>query len=150
MGENMIQDSTIKYCFRELEIFDFSGYRDRFERDIIERGLELGVFNTRGPVSVHRSRMAYTALAKKLGPSIKTYKIFAIDYYGYIKKSVGFIDSLHVQIGVLSGKQIKSIRVPIIHFASIKMEDIAEINQDMLKEFPKFKKTILKLRGFIK
>lgn len=129
--------------------FDFSGYRDRFEIAIVERGLEAGVFNTRGPVSINRSRMAYTALAKNLGPQIKTSKIFAIDYYGYVKKTNGFIDSLHIQMGLLRGKQIKSMRVPIVHFASIKMEDIAEINQNMLKEFPRFKKTILTLRGFI-
>lgn len=144
MGKGMMNKNIKDFDFRT----GFNGYRDDFEIAIIEKGIEVGVFDTRGHVSVNRSKMAYTAFAKRLGAAIKTYKIFAVDYYGYIKKSTGFIDSLHMQIGILRGKQIKSMRVPLVHFASIKMEDVAKINSNMLKEFPKFKQTILTLRGF--
>lgn len=128
---------------------NFIEYRDKFEIDIVLKGLQLGVFSGKKQVPVSRSRMAYTSFAKKLGLFVVSSSIFAIDYYGYLKKSSGFIDAFCNQ-KILRGKQLKSAYVDVVHFASIKMEDISYLDSNMLKDFPEFKKVILTARGFNK
>lgn len=126
----------------------FKEYRDKFELEIIEKGIDLGIFTKEKQVSIVKPRLACTAFAKKMGLVSNSYKLFAIDYYGYLKKSKGFIESFHKNRSLMKKKQLKSAGAVVIHFAAIKMEDVAKINSDMLKDFPRFKQIILQHRGF--
>ena len=68
----------------------------------------------------------------------------AIDYYGFIKKSSG----LMAQFANSSDLQVRAVRAPIVHFASIKVEDVSDLSPELVRDFPGFKKLLVTLREF--
>lgn len=75
---------------------------------------------------------------------------FAIDYYGYIKKSKGLLQSIDMQSLDSPGVQIAAVKTKVIYFASLRIEDVLNVSPEMVALFPVIKKQILKYRGFKK
>lgn len=126
---------------------DFNQYLKRFEHDIVGAGITEKLFGRIDRVSVRRGKLAVTPFARKMGGIIETTEVFAIDYYGYIKKSGGLICLIEQTRQEVVG-QVKSIEALVVHLPSIRIEWVAKLDSSLVADFPKFKKEILDARGF--
>ena len=131
-----------------MELKRFKKLVDDFEKNIIVKGIESKRFSKSDTLSTKNCKLANHNFGRSLGDVIDTDFVLIIDYYGYLKRSRGFID------GIIDSKgdQLKEITTHVVHFASIKMEDIAAMTSDIsvMLDFPRLKHEILVLRGFRK
>lgn len=126
---------------------NFDEYLKQFEEKIICTGVKNGCLGKKERVPVRPDRLEKSNFGKLLGVHVQSEDILVIDYYGFWKKSEGFGKELEV----LSNKrnyQVKSIEANVVHFASIRIEKIAELAPELVSQFPWFKKEILTARGF--
>jgi len=124
-------------------------YLKRFEQ-LVAQGILLKKFGKCELASTRGSKLGKTKFGIWLGFTIDSDIDFIIDYYGYFKKSRGFNQKVMEYHAESSGKQIKAIETIIVHFPSIRIEQIADINDELIGGFPTFKACILKKRGFKK
>ncbi len=117
-----------------------------FEEQVIIQGLQAGIFGRKIMIPVKRGRLYKSEFGDFVGATFTCENAFVIDYYGLLKKSTGFAQLLKSYEDI----EVKRVRVPVAHFASIKIEHIADLAPDMVVEFPTFKKHLVKLRGFKK
>lgn len=101
------------------------------EQGFYERDLE--------PISFRPSKLCSTCFGMFIKCYFKYPEILALNYYGMIKLSYGLLEQN-------SATKRISIKVPVIHFNSIKMEHIEKFNSDLLPDFVKFKRYLVKLR----
>jgi len=130
-----------------MEVCRFQELIADFEKNIIVEGINRKRFVRKAVIPIKHCKLFYQTFGKIIGNTIDTKMILVIDYYGYIKKSKGFLEEIN------SGKYRKTpsdLRSHIIHFASIKMEDVAAMTSDVSAQidFPRLKDQILILRGF--
>jgi len=131
-----------------MSLYDFKIKLQNFEREVIVKGFENGCLKSlfkNHRVSVNNCKLHHTDFGKSMGESVDTDHILTIDYYGYLKKSKGFYNTAEE-------KECKKLNCKVIHFASIKIEDITAIthNIEVIVTFPKFKNQMLIMRGFRK
>ncbi len=88
------------------------------------------------------------AFGRKMGSVVDSDLCFAIDYYGLVKKSRGFLNMVSELSSDIPVSQIKSIAGTTVYFAAIRMESIAVYAPDLVSDFPWFKKAVLDARGF--
>ena len=119
-------------------------YLNSFESRIILPGLEKKMFCKEGMVTLKECKLCGTPFGKFIGMRIDTPIPMAVDYYGHIKKSTGIMDVVEKYDGI----EIKSIKVPVVYFASVKNEDILNLAPELMDGFPLFKKYLIDLRGF--
>ena len=126
----------------------FTRYLARFE-SMVGKGVEQGLLGRVMPVNVHEGKLHYTRYARFMGNCVEHEIPFAIDYYGYYKKSYGFIRYLQEVQEELVGKQIKTLDAILVIFNSIRVEDIQALSEDeyLLWGFTEFKNIILDRRG---
>lgn len=127
---------------------EFAIYLERFESDIIVAGFEQGIFKgKKRMVPLKDGKLDSSKFGKFLGNRFDYKTPMAIDYYGLIKKSTGFENKI-TDMG--KDIQIKALEILVIHFASIKMEAISQLNNNLIVDFPRFKKFLVELRAFNK
>jgi hypothetical protein len=124
-------------------------YLKKFEQ-MISVGVRNKTFEKSGLVSVRGSKLGKTKFGILIGFTIDSDIEFVIDYYGYFKRSRGFTSRIKLLKKEAPSKQIKAIETITVHFASIRMEQIALLKPSLLEEFPQFKSFILEKRGFKK
>lgn len=124
--------------------FDYKEYLIKLEAEVIIPGIHQGVLCKKRKVPAKRGRLYSSDFARFVGETFEYKDGAAIDYYGYFKKSSGFSELLNSFEDV----EIKSIKIPVAHFASIKIEQISELSPDLVVDFPIFKKYLVELRGF--
>jgi len=131
---------------------NFKKYLSRFEKSIVVKGFTIGVLGTSQFVSVKNSPINSSTFAYKMGKLLNCEEVLALDYYGYFKKSKGFYLKVKKEREQLGGRQLKMVKSAVIHFNSIKMEDLLKITEDsyLLSNFAEFKCKVLKKRGFTK
>jgi hypothetical protein len=117
---------------------------------MISVGVRNKTFEKSGLVSVRGSKLGKTKFGILIGFTIDSDIEFVIDYYGYFKRSRGFTSRIKLLKKEAPSKQIKAIETITVHFASIRMEQIALLKPSLLEEFPQFKSFILEKRGFKK
>lgn len=120
-----------------------------FENQVIIKGLEMGVFERSFDISIRDDKLTRTHFGASMGGSIDTDQILVIDYYGYSKKSTGFIELAKRRKEV--DEEVKMLESNVVFFASIKIEHIVKINRadpHLLVLFTKLKDEILVRRGF--
>jgi hypothetical protein len=128
-----------------MDVKEFQDYLANFEREVVLAGQEeLG---TSERVSVALQRFPIPLFVEQVGTHIMSEDIVVFDLYGFKKKSLGFIHALH-EASTLQHTQVRFIRCPVIHFASIKFEAIRRLAPELVMQFPDFKKYLLDLRGF--
>ena len=125
---------------------NFLKYRDKFESEVVCAGVSQGKIGKLMQVNVRPGRLSYTKYARHIGGVVDTDIPLVIDYYGYLKRSRGFSKYIIGEVG----DQIKSMQTRVVFFASLKIEEIAEItsNQYLKGGFSEFKSMILHWRGF--
>ena len=129
----------------------FLRYLTIFETEFIPKGIKSGVLGKSWLVSVRPGKLSKTAYGQLIGDCINSEISFAIDYYGHIKKSKGLIHVINEKSLAIKGRQLKKVQSTMVHFASIKIEDIAEITKDpfIITKFSEFKKVLLMNRGYL-
>lgn len=126
----------------------FDEYRSEFERRVIVAAVTQGELGVSRDVSVQPGKLDEDEFGKKMGDALDTELLCVLDYYGYMKKSRGF------QIRVLTAKRalrdwpIRALEAPVVHFAGVRLELVAELAPDLVRGFVRFKRRILDLRGF--
>jgi len=128
-----------------MEKTHFRKLVDDFEKNIIVGGVLDKRFTKKADVSTKRNKLLSHDFGKIIGDVVDTKLVLAIDYYGYIKKSEGFLNKLNSM-----NPKPKGMRSYLIYFASIKMEDVVARTNDVrvMLDFPRLKNEILILRGF--
>ena len=120
-------------------------YLELFEKNVIIKGVESGLFkDNKIMVPVKNGGLDSTQFGKFLKNQLDYDGILVIDYYGLLKKSSGFTKK-HTG---LKDMEIKRLKANVVHFASIKIEDIAKLDKSLMVDFPGFKKYLVDLRGF--
>jgi len=123
---------------------DFRKYLGRFEEEVMLSGVRKGVLGQLELVAVRDGRLTASSFGKIIGTTVGTDLVLALDYYGLIKKSAGF----KAKIKKMKGKQVRLASAHVVHFASIKVEDVLDLSSALVGDFPKFKQEVLKARGF--
>ena len=122
-------------------------YLKLFEKNIVVAGVEQNLIQySKVMVPVKDGKLDGTQFGEFLGNRFDSEKILVIDYYGLLKKSSGFIERYNSYTEV----EVKRLQSDIVHFASIKIEDIVNLDKDLAVDFPGFKKYLVALRGFKK
>ena len=133
---------------------DFKQDLYRFEKEVIVKGVfekKLPMFSKKAAVSVKDCRLHKTPFGEDIGWLIDTDLILTIDYYGHLKKSRGFYDYYSCK-NLIEKQQIKLIESAVVFFASIRIEDVAAVTNEVgiIAGFPFIKNEILIRRGFRK
>ena len=123
---------------------DFKNYLEMFEKQVVVKGIECGLLGKNMMVPIRNGRLATTEFGKMLGSTFLYDDPAAIDYYGFIKKSSGMV-SKYAESSIM---QVSAVRAPIVHFASIKVENVSDLSSELVKDFPEFKKVLVALRNF--
>ena len=124
---------------------EFVEYLGEFEIAVICKGVMDGVFGKKEMVPSRNGKLSRTPFGRLIGSKLEYSSPLAIDYYGHMKKSTGFYEML-----AEADIQVRMIECDVVHFASLKIEDIVEISPELIAKFPVFKKQMLKRRGFKK
>lgn len=122
----------------------FEGCLYALEQDVIVPAVESGRFGTKKLVPVRDGRLIHSGFGSFLIGQVDANVPLAVDYYGFLRKSAGFADLILSMQGV----QVRMIEAMVVHFASIKIEDVAEIAPTFVQYFPKLKNFLLEIRGF--
>lgn len=128
-----------------MELEHFQKLVKDFEKNIIIEGVNRGRFSRKVVVSTKNCKLSRKDFGKRVGNVIDTDRVIVVDYYGYLKRSRGFIKKYR------RSSFPKEVLTHMIHFASIKMEDVASLipnNVHAMLDFPRLKNEILILRGF--
>jgi hypothetical protein len=115
------------------EIFYYLG---EFERRVIIAGHEAGRWTSEAMVSIRPGKYAKHPIGKLVGTRFYCKSILAIDYYGLQKKSTAFMARV---ADIYSLYRLRSMYAPIVHFAEITVEDVAELAPDLQARFGEFR-----------
>ena len=132
-----------------MKEYKFGQYKLRFEATVIH-GATMKLLGKQKMVPVRKGKLSRTAFGKAVGDVINSHAVIVIDYYGHMKKSIGFIRNVEEQIKKHEGMQVRMVESMVVHVASIKIEQLVKLTEDpqLVAFFPLFKADILKLRGF--
>lgn len=125
---------------------DCREYLNQFEKEVIVRGFHQKTFGLvkETTVPLRRGKLANTDLGWFIGDEFYFDKFLAINYYGYFKLSSGIYRVVEESEKIFPG--IRSVRAPVVHFNSIKIEHVKQLAAAMMQNFPDFKKLIVDLR----
>lgn len=126
--------------------YQFKKYQLNFERKLISNGLQA--LAKPEMVAIRPGVMAKSKFAVLMGHAIRTDVPAAIDYYGHFKKSTGFFSVMEEFQRDHPGSQVRMMRARVVHFASIRVEDLFNFAPELVSGFPEFKLMLLKARGF--
>jgi len=125
----------------------FEKYKLDFEQAIVV-GVSAGLLGSVKPVPVSPGKLQKCRIGRVLGETIAVSTIMVIDYYGYMKKSTGFLRLVKEIAEEQKGKQVKMVSSTVVHFNSIRLEVVARIAPNIVAGFGDFKKAILDAREF--
>ena len=131
---------------KNAKLTQFKNYLSMIERDVIFPIAENGI-KTERLVSTRPGKLYATNYGRMIELLLYSDEVFAVDYYGFHKKTVGFIRKSNL-IRQKLGKKHVSIKVPVVSFAAIHVEDILKHAPELVANFHKFKSELIELRGF--
>ena len=92
-------------------------------------------------VSKRACKLSRQEFGQLIGTCIKSNDNCVIDYFGLLKKSIGFHR-------VANSSSDTNISTNLLYFQSIKIETLLTIDSHLMEYFPTFKKILLSIRGF--
>lgn len=121
-------------------------YLNEFENKVIIEGFKKGVFGKRIEeiVPLRNGKLTNTGFGSFIGRSFKCGVLLSINYYGLFKLSEEIIN-LSEKAGIIFS-EIRSVKSPVIHFNSIKLEQIKLLAPELLQDYDEFKKYVVNLR----
>lgn len=126
----------------------FEEYRLEFESRVVVGGIIQGVLGSAKKVRVKPGRLEKRRFGTSMGTRLETSLLCVVDYYGLMKKSEGFDYRVRQVYEAVPDRQVRAIEAPVVHFAGIRLEEVAKLAPDLVANFARFKKRILDLRGF--
>ncbi len=126
---------------------DFISYRQAFEQ-LIVKGVLDGRLGQIQRVSISPSRLCALAFGQKMGASVMSTHDLALDYYGLMKFSLGAQMIIQDCRERYRDKQIRLIELPVVYFASIKIDDVSYLAPELAGGFADFKREVLLARNF--
>ena len=126
----------------------FDTYIKEFERRVVLAGIRAGILGGTYEVSVRRNRLERKSFGVQMGTAVETDIICVVNYYGFEKKSRGFQERVQEIRKALTDRQLKALDVPVVHFAGVRLEEVAKLAPDLVADFARFKKQVLDLRGY--
>lgn len=132
----------------DITLQELQNYLKELEQKVILQGYSKGYFGKIRAISVKDGKLNDSSFGEAIGNVLDSDDPVAIDYYGLIKRSRGFYERLKSIEGGDGFLKIKSLNIPVIHFASIKMAHITEFAPELINNFHKIKTKIVSLRGF--
>lgn len=126
---------------------DFEKYLIEFERKIFIEGYKNGLFNKRDPeiVPLKNQKLSNTSFGRFIGNQFKFDQVLSINYYGLFKLSSEIVNVAE-QARQIYNFGIRSIKVPVIYFSSLRIETIKKLSPELFIDYPEFKKHIVNLR----
>ena len=128
-----------------MELRKFRAYQKKFEGAVMGELHALAVMKM---IPVRPGRLVKTRFGALIGRIFSHDKLLVIDYYGFLKKSSALVERIESERAELAGRQVRMLKALVVHFASVRMEDVARLAPQLVSDFPDFKKTILRARGF--
>jgi hypothetical protein len=126
---------------------EFSKIQNAFELQVIAEGIRRGVLGKKAYVPVRGGKL-FQKMSKVLGAVIPDGQSFAVDYYGYLKKSQGLKEDEQEWMKEHPAVCISATEALVVHFASIKLETVATIDPESVASFHSLKQETLVRRGF--
>jgi len=121
-------------------------YLREFERRVIVEGFFSSLIGKTEEeiVPLRAGRLAKEVLGQFVGKSFRCDSVLAINYYGLYKLSNGIykaVDSVKMLF-----PDLRSIKSPVVHFNSLKAENVIALAPDLAPDYEVFKRYIVKLR----
>ncbi len=126
----------------------FGEYMAAFELTVLASAVNQGLLGRREVLPVRPGKLTRSQFGTKIGAVFSSKVSFAVDYYGLLKRSSGLLDEIKWIQDELRGRQVKAVESIVVHFASVRIEDVARMNPALVGGFPVFKKAVLDSRGF--
>lgn len=127
---------------------NFQEYMRRLEAEVMVTGASACRFGRVDPLPVRPGKLTKTRFGMVIGATFTSEVPLAVDYYGLLKRSTALLDQIEIVRQEVHGHQLKVLSSTVVHFASIRIEYIAELAPDLVAQFPVFKRYVLDLRGF--
>lgn len=118
-------------------------YLKEFEKEVLIKLFESTKRNAE-PVPLKKRKIHLTEFGSFIESSFKYNQVLAFDYYGLFKVSKKILSIRAEHISIFPS--IKIINAPVIHFSSVKKEQIQQLAPHLLKDFNQFKKYLVNLR----
>lgn len=121
-------------------------FAHQFENNIVILGLSKGICSDKRKVVPLRSgKLDKTAFGRFIGRGFKYPGLLAIDYYGHYKLSSGILDKVKSIEDTFP--DIRCIKAYVVHFSSIKIEQIENLaGKKAVTDFVEYKKKLVTLR----
>lgn len=109
-----------------------------------ENGIRIPTVNILHKTPYRNSKLLKTQFASFVGTIFDCDEILALNYYGLMKVSTGFLNRIEnlKEENIL----VRSIVTPVVYFASVKMKDISKFSPNLLSDFADFKDMLIKMR----
>jgi len=125
-------------------MIDHSLYLVRFEKEVMIPIFEASDKVVKINIPVRPSRLLKTNFGKTVGGQFEYDRILALNYYGLMKVSTGFIEKMKEM--KKEGYTIQSAITPVVYFASVRSSHISKYSPDLSVDFPEFKSKLVDLR----
>lgn len=90
------------------------------------------------PVPIRPGKLLKTDFGGFIGQSFQHKDLIAFNYYGLFKISSGIIN--------VDRDGSNTVMAPVIHFSSVKIEDVEQHCKELIVDFVSFKKSLVVLR----
>ena len=125
---------------------NYQKYLYEFEKQIICSGFASDYFKKRKEeiVPLRYGKLSKSEFGEFIGKTFNAEILLAINYYGLFKLSTEIIRAAK-SVNHIFG-EVRSIKSQVIHFNSIRIEDVKNLAPELVIDYPEFKKYIVGLR----
>lgn len=114
-------------------------YLIEFENKVLlKMYLSCGSSMKTEPVPIRPGKLLKTNFGALIGQSFEHKDLIAFNYYGLFKISSGIIKA--------DRRGSNTVVAPVIHFSSVKIEDVEKHCKELIVDFVSFKKSLVELR----
>lgn len=125
---------------------NFATYRADFE-NCIAREVTAGRLGKIERVTLKPNMLATSSFGHAMGEYVPSHTPFIIDYYGYMKRSIGQEEAIVKAMN--QSPPPRFITTTVVHFAALRMQNLVYvIPHHLLAAFVEFKNIIIATRHF--
>lgn len=119
---------------------EWKEYLIEFETKVLLPMFESGEYEIKiEPVPLRPGKLQSTPFGAFIGKDFNYASFLSFNYYGLFKPSKEIVS-------MKSGMTKTTVKAPVIHFSSVKIEHIERFSKDLIIDFVSFKKFLVSLR----